>query len=163
MAPNSFRTAQKRLREPIENRQNTSCNKHQARITESWYSFSMLPKSDYLELLACQPEFTFFYHDRPVLYAIIHNGEEYLVALAEEDYENKTERFLLVHYTESTFNLVQLGRITPREFFVHPDNIVHHVLIEYSESGESILALGEPYGDNTTIPDGYLPTVDAVW
>lgn len=123
----------------------------------------MLPKSDYLEILERQPDTTFFYHDRPVLYTISHNGVGYLVALAEEDYESRTERFMLVQYAEDAFNLLELGGISPREFFVHPDNIVHNVLIEYLENGETVLALGLPYQDNSTIPDGYLPTIDARW
>ena len=86
-----------------------------------------------------------------------------MIALVEEDYEGKTERFLLVQYSESIFNLLEHGVISPREFFVHPDNIAHNVLIEYLENGESVLALGLPYNDNSTIPDGYLPTVDAHW
>jgi hypothetical protein len=123
----------------------------------------MLPKSDYLDILGRQPDITFFYHDRQILYTISHNDGGYLVALAEEDYENKTERFILVQYAEDTFKLLQLGGITPREFFAHPDNKVHNVLIEYSENGESVLALGLPYKDNSTIPDEYLPAEDARW
>lgn len=86
-----------------------------------------------------------------------------MVALVEEDYEGKTERFLLVQYSETIFSLLEHGVISPREFFVHPDNHVHNVLIEYLENGESVLALGLPYKDNSAIPDGYLPTVDAHW
>lgn len=123
----------------------------------------MLPKSDYLEILMQQPDVTFFYHDRPVLYTISYNEEGYMVALVEEDYEGRTERFLLVQYSEETFSRLERGGISPREFFVHPDNHVHNVLIEYLDNGETVLALGLPYQDNSTIPDGYLPTVDAHW
>jgi hypothetical protein len=123
----------------------------------------MLPKSDYLQLLEREPEITFFYHDRPVLYTICHNGENYLVSFTEEDIEKQTERYLLVQYSESTFNLLQQGEITFRQFFIHPKNNVHNVLLEYSNEKGLTLALSEPYDENSDIPDEYLPSPDARW
>lgn len=124
----------------------------------------MLPKSDYLKLLELEPEVTYFYHDRPILYTVSQDGENYMVSLAEEADEGKhTERFLLIQYPPETFNMLQQGSITIRGFFTHVSNSVHNVLIEYAGNDEPALALGVPYDDNSTIPDEYLPTVDAPW
>lgn len=125
----------------------------------------MLTKTDYLELLLKhpKPEETLFFFDRPILYTTQHNGANYLVSLADEDEVKQTESFLLVEYPEETYALLQGKQITPREFFTHPDNTVHLALIEYGPQGSLTLLSGEPYRDNQTIPDEYLPTPDAKW
>lgn len=120
-------------------------------------------KSDYLKLLELDPEVTYFYHDQPILYTVSHVGDDYMVALAEENEKEQTQRFLLIQYPPETFNMLQKGSITIREFFTHPSNSVHNVLVEYDENDGPSLALGVPYEDNSTIPDEYLPTVDAPW
>jgi hypothetical protein len=70
---------------------------------------------------------------------------------------------LLVEYTDTLHDLLFARQITPREFFIHPSNTVHNVLIEYPQNDEPRILSGEQYEDNATIPDEYLPTADAQW
>jgi hypothetical protein len=121
----------------------------------------MLTESDYLELLQKEPEEVFFYYDRPILYRASHQGNDYLISLLDD--EGQTDRFLVVQYSEPIYSLLQESRIIPREFFIHSDNAVHEVLIGYSEDRKPALLLGTQYEDNLTIPDDYLPTVEARW
>lgn len=125
----------------------------------------MLTKTDYLELILkpLKPEETLFFFDRPVLYTTQHNGANYLVSLADEDETKQTEAFILVEYPDAIYELLEEKRITPREFFTHPDNTVHLAHIEYRKNTRPRLLSGEIYTDNLTIPDEYLPTPDAKW
>lgn len=122
----------------------------------------MLTNTDYLDLLLKKTETTFFYHDRPVLYIIEHNKEKYLIALAEEDLVKQTETFIVLKYSAATYALMQDENTTPREQYLHPENTVHLVVMEYRHSGPVVIS-GEQYKDKTTIPDEYLPTADAKW
>lgn len=124
----------------------------------------MLTNKDCLEILHAnpKPEDTFFYYDRPILYTLTHNDNRYMVSLLDEDEDKQIDSFLLVGYSEATYALLKGKHITPKEFFTHPDNTVHHALIEYTEY-EPVILLANQYEDNQTIPDEYLPTPDAKW
>lgn len=122
----------------------------------------MLTDPEYLELLLKEPEQTFFYHDRPVLYTVSHHGESYLIALAEEDDEKQTESFLLIQHSEDTYALLKGSLITPREFFTHPNNTAHLAVIGYTEDRPTLIS-GKQYADTSSIPTDYLPTEDARW
>lgn len=110
-----------------------------------------------------EPDLTFFYHDRPVLYTVQRNTEKYLISLSDEDNEKQSETFLLVKFADATFALLEEKLLTPKEFFTHPDNTVYLATIEYTEHNGKVITQGEQYADNTTIPDAYLPTADARW
>lgn len=121
----------------------------------------MLTNSDYLQIILQEPEITFFYHDRPILYTKHHNEKPYMIFLVEED--SQSDRFLAVEYTEPTYVLLNGGHITLREFVIHPNHTVHNVRIEYPQNDEPRVLLGEPFEDNNTIPDADLPSKDATW
>lgn len=122
---------------------------------------TMLTKTDYLKLVLKDPEITFFYHDRPMLYTITYQGKTYMVFLVEE--EINIDRYLVVEYIAPIYALLNGGYITLRNFVTHPNHTVHEVLLEYPANAEPRILLGEQYANNLTIPDAYLPTPDATW
>jgi hypothetical protein len=123
----------------------------------------MLNTNTLLEILTKYPEQKdiYFYHDGPVLYSVTHDGKNYLISLAEENGEGLTESYLVVEYPEITFNLLESGLLSPREFFMHPYHTVRLAVLGYTDRPWVLSA--ELYTDNTTIPDDYLPTRDARW
>ena len=123
----------------------------------------MLNTNVLLDILTKYPEQEniYFYHDRPVLYTVMHDGKNYLVSLAEENEEGRTESFLIVEYPAITFTLLESGLLSPRAFFMHPYHAVRLVVLGYTD--RPWILSSELYTDNITIPDEYLPTVEAKW